>query len=231
MKKIILILLTLLLVSSAFSISRARALRHFYNLTVDNVAYFANGTTVAPSIAFTSDTDTGFYRVSADRLGIALAGSAYYQFSTTKFGCSNSTMPAILRENGTATNPNIVPEEGDVDTGIGLAAADQLSLIAGGTEIIRCRGAIDTDFDDTDVWSTGLLSGYGLLIVRESAGTEICQYLIAGATIEKISGDATFTVTKDNAATYNVYWETDQFKIQNKVGDNKNMKWVYWGME
>ena len=43
MKKIILVLLTLLLVSSVFSVSRARALRHFYNLTVDNDLIIGNG--------------------------------------------------------------------------------------------------------------------------------------------------------------------------------------------
>jgi hypothetical protein len=49
----------------------------------------------------------------------------------------------------------------------------------------------------------------------------MCLYLIAGGTIEKIGADATFTVTKDNASTYNVYFETNVIKIQNKVGDNK----------
>ena len=90
--------------------------------------------------------------------------------------------------------------------------------------------AADADFDNTEVLSTGITSGYGLLVVAETVGTEACVYLIAGATIEKIGTDATFTVTKDNAATYNVYWDVNQFKVQNKVGDNKAIKVGFYGL-
>jgi hypothetical protein len=45
-------------------------------MSVSGVQTFANGTAAAPSIAFTNSTGTGFYRASADVLGIALAGVA-----------------------------------------------------------------------------------------------------------------------------------------------------------
>ena len=32
-----------------------------------------------------------------------------------------------------------------------------------------------------------------------------------------------FSGTKDTASKYNVYYETDQLKVQNKVGDNKSV--------
>jgi hypothetical protein len=84
--------------------------------------------------------------------------------------------------------------------------------------------ASDTDSDTNDVLTTTIPNtAYGLVIVRESTGTEACVFLIAGGTIEKIGADATFTVTKDNASTYNVYFETNVIKVQNKVGDNKNI--------
>ena len=51
-------------------------------------------------------------------------------------GSASNTF-ALLNEDGTATNPNICPRADDVDTGIGWAAADQLSLIAGGVEGVR----------------------------------------------------------------------------------------------
>jgi len=93
------------------------------------------------------------------------------------------------------------------------------------------RSGEDTDFDNADVHNTGIGgSEYGQLIVRESAGTEACIFLIAGQTIEKISIDTTFTTAVDTASSYNVYWETDHFEIQNLVGDNKNMKWVFWSI-
>ena len=42
--------------------------------------------------------------------------------------------------------------------------------------------------------------------------------------------NASMTTTKDNAGTYNVYWETDQYKVQNNVGDNKNVKVGFYGV-
>ena len=59
MKKIILVLLALMLVSSVFGVSRARALRHFYNLTVDNDLIIGNDLDVIGALTagtFVSDT-------------------------------------------------------------------------------------------------------------------------------------------------------------------------------
>jgi hypothetical protein len=89
---------------------------------------------------------------------------------------------------------------------------------------VKATIASDTDSDTDDVLTTTIAdTDYGLVIVRESTGTEACVFLIAGGTIEKIGTDATFTVTKDNASTYNVYFEDNVIKVQNKVGDNKNI--------
>lgn len=44
------------------------------NVTVSGLVKLANGTSAAPSLTFTSDTDTGIYRISANTLGISTAG-------------------------------------------------------------------------------------------------------------------------------------------------------------
>ena len=99
------------------------------------------------------------------------------------------------------------------------AIASEASI--SGTKV-SANTAEDVDSDTDAVLTTTIAdTEYGMLLVRETAGTEMCLYLIAGGTIEKVSADATFTVTKDNASTYNVYFETNVIKIQNKVGDNK----------
>ena len=66
---------------------------------------------------------------------------------------------------------------------------------------------------------------------------EVMRLTAAGAlslsgsqAINEFSTDGTFTVTKDTASSYNVYWETDQFKVQNKVGDDKNIRVSLYGM-
>jgi len=90
--------------------------------------------------------------------------------------------------------------------------------------------ATDIDFDTDEVLSTGILASYGLLIVRESTSGVTGVFRIENQTIVVISVNALFTITKDSANTYNVYWETDQFKVQNKVGNDKNIKVGFYGL-
>ena len=57
---------------------------------------FANGTVGSPSMFFTSDTDTGFYRIATDSIGVSCGGAA-----TTRFGLSGGEGWLTL---GNATN-------------------------------------------------------------------------------------------------------------------------------
>ena len=109
---------------------------------------------------------------------------------------------------------------------INTAAVTMLSTLAVTGAItsaqVSANTAEDLDSDTNDVLTTTIAdTEYGMLMVRETSGTEGCLFLITGGAIEKIGADATFNVTKDNASTYNVYFETNVIKIQNKVGDNK----------
>jgi Concanavalin A-like lectin/glucanases superfamily len=64
-----------------------------YVLTTDNsgnatwqatqTTTFSNGTSVLPSIAFTSETGTGFYRPGTGQIGVELSGINYVNFTTT----------------------------------------------------------------------------------------------------------------------------------------------------
>lgn len=88
---------------------------------------------VTPSFAF-GDGDSGFYEFQDDYFGIAVGGAFTWGFDGTYFGGYQAGKPTFIREDASATNPNIVPNFSDVDTGLGSAAADQLSLISGGSE-------------------------------------------------------------------------------------------------
>ncbi|KKL52928.1 hypothetical protein LCGC14_2280570 [marine sediment metagenome] len=102
-----------------------------------------DGSVSSPSYTFTSNTGLGMHIysfVGRDTLGFSQSiGSDpafFIDFGHLKMG-SGDTMGSLKREVASATNPNIVPRSNDDDTGIGRAAADQLSLIAGGVEGIR----------------------------------------------------------------------------------------------
>jgi len=83
-----------------------------------------------------------------------------------------------------------------------------------------------------EVLSTGITSGYGLLVVTCTTDNVCGVYRIEHQTIVAISQNALFTITKDNASTYNVYWDTDQYKVQNRVagsGETKNITVALYG--
>jgi len=50
--------------------------------TMTGVLKAANGSAAAPAYTFGSDTDTGFYRISSDAIGIAAGGSSLGEFDT-----------------------------------------------------------------------------------------------------------------------------------------------------
>ena len=73
----------------------------------------------------------------------SLNGEQYLTFDgsvlavTGAMTMANAAGPTIVNEAATATNPTLIPNKAEVDTGLGWAAADSLSLITGGTERVR----------------------------------------------------------------------------------------------
>jgi hypothetical protein len=88
-------------------------------------------------MSFANYPDDGFYLVGDGDIGITIGGAVKWRFLGTQFYASGlSDGLNLLRENATSTNP-VYAFVSDDDTGIGWAAADQLSLIAGGVEGVR----------------------------------------------------------------------------------------------
>jgi hypothetical protein len=105
-----------------------------------------------PTLAF-GDGNCGFFEAADNELSFSANGSEIWRFNPTRIRAINGTGPQLLAASPTDTAPNINPSRGDGDTGLGSAAADQLSLIAGGVESLRITEAstISTfDFDAGD---------------------------------------------------------------------------------
>jgi len=104
----------------------------------------SNNDATTPTLAF-GDGNTGFYESADNSLWVSVAGTARWKLGATAIEANRARSPALLFEDSSSTKPNIVPNRPDTDTGIGWAAADQLSLIAGGVEgmrIVESAGAI-----------------------------------------------------------------------------------------
>ena len=97
-------------------------------------------------------------------------------------------------------------------------------------ESINSRFFVDLDVDNTEIVNTGVVaSGFIIVRVTHSTTTNISGLFrvdnVAGTTaVTLVSANALFTITKDNAGTYNVYYETDQVKVQNLVGNDRMVR-------
>lgn len=88
-----------------------------------------------PTLSFSSGT--GLYEDPANTINIATNGTARFKIDANAFRGFVSNSGSIRNETASATNPTLIPRAADTNTGIGGAAADQLSLIAGDVEGIR----------------------------------------------------------------------------------------------
>ena len=97
---------------------------------------------------------TGFYAPTADQINVAIGAARRWQMTGTWFGNVAVARPGIRGVNSTATIPNIHSQTGDTDTGLGHAAADAPSMIAGAVEAQRWTEAARTIETDTTVFQT-----------------------------------------------------------------------------
>jgi len=181
-----------------------------------------------------ASTGNGDLLLDIQSLGVDSLASSFIngaRISVLQDGESGeSYVPAnLILETWSATTKNINQLVLHNDGNIGIATnspVEKLDVVGK----IASSIATDIDFDTDEVLSTGITASYGLLIVRESTSGITGVYRIENQTIVVVSANALFAIVKDNAETYNVYWETDQFKIQNKVGNNKNIKVGFYGL-
>jgi len=105
-------------------------------------------TPATPALAF-GNGNTGFYERVDDDLRVSVSGTNTFLWFQTSYRSALGTGPSMQNRSASNVVPTFMPDNGDDDTGIGQAAADQLSLIAGGLEGIRITesGAAITAID------------------------------------------------------------------------------------
>jgi len=120
-----------------FMVGNAAGTGYAYHINAaGDMVFPLNNDPVTPTISF-GDGDTGFYEYSDDYLGVSLAGSIRFYFNGSDLQSQNFGGGARIRDvNGSATVPTHVFQS-DTDTGLGRAAADVVSLIAGGNNLLN----------------------------------------------------------------------------------------------
>jgi len=102
--------------------------------STNSVIFPQENDAVTPTIALGANGDTGFYEQAG--INVSVGGAMRFKFDSVSLEAAITNAAAIRNTAATATVPVHV-FVGDYDTGIGRAAVDQLSLIAGGVEGIR----------------------------------------------------------------------------------------------
>jgi len=113
---------------------------------------------VTPTLTF--GTGDGIYSQGANVLDLALNGVRAFFWTTTQFGTDTTTGPSLQDEVASATNPTSIPDRGDLDTGIGQAADDQLSLIAGAVEGVRVTETAGATAVTINANANNIMEGY-----------------------------------------------------------------------
>lgn len=111
------------------------------DLQINGQLFVKSGSAASPSISFLAEADAGIYRMGAGQLGITIGGNNVLYIESGGLYGYNSNNPALLSENSSGTNPNLVPRKGNKGTGIGASEADGMSLITDSTERMTLKPA------------------------------------------------------------------------------------------
>ena len=136
------------------------------------------GSAAAPSISFSSDTDTGFYSSGDGTIGIAANGAQVFNFSSTSLSSPTTGGALITSGNGTAAAPTF-SFAGDPDTGWFRPAADTMAASTAGAERVR--------IDSTGRVGIGTSAPTYNLVVGDDLGT----FPFAGGSKATILGNTT----------------------------------------
>ena len=125
---------------------------------------------------------------------------------------SNAAGPSILDEAATGTNPTLIPNRSDPDTGLGHNGANELSLITGGVEAMRYAlgspsGVIQTVEIDVGLTAAGspstqgsgvIISSYNVYSTVANAGDAVTLPAVFGV-------GATVYIKNDGANSMDVF--------------------------
>lgn len=105
-----------------------------------------DGTAAAPSLFFTSDTDTGLYRPATNTLGVAVGGAQVAYFDAngiTTVGAGATIDGSVHAANGNANNPSLSFTSDD-NTGFFRHQPDEIGITLGGTQTGTLTSALAT---------------------------------------------------------------------------------------
>ncbi len=111
------------------------------------------GTSLAPSITFSADSDTGFYSPAANTIGVAVGGGNIFNINSTAMSSTTTGGGVMTSINGTAAAPTF-SFTGDEDTGWYRPGADSMAASTGGVERMKISNLGIVSVGDTGTSKT-----------------------------------------------------------------------------
>lgn len=161
----------------------------------DNEFLGGNGSNTNPTYGFVNDTNTGFYRVAAGRIGIAINGSGKIDTSSTYIGSFTSGGFQIRHSQGNSATVPVYAFFTSTTSGMNMSAANTLNLITNSLTAIEMDSAQKVSIGGQAPVST--LDVRGSLSVAYVAKTANYTATVSDYTINCTSG--TFQVTLPTA--------------------------------
>jgi hypothetical protein len=90
--------------------------------------------------------------------GVGIDGTEGWRHTTSSLTAPNSAGPALLNETASSTNPTLVPNKADLDTGVGWASANVLTVVTGGSERMRIAADGVVTFSEAPVFPDGSIA-------------------------------------------------------------------------
>ncbi|MCK5612982.1 hypothetical protein KAR91_64505 [Candidatus Pacearchaeota archaeon] len=167
----------------------------FGNMTATSLNV-SQGTVSNLSIGF-GDGDTGFFEVNDDYLDMVVLGISEWRLSNVTLQGTTSGNPALYHSR---TGSYTLPEysfNGDGNTGLSRGAEDQVSLIAGGVEVLRSY----TTYSEFYPAGSGQVRIYdnGNLDVEGAVAFSGMSSITADYTIGNFADDPTYFIECDAA--------------------------------
>ena len=170
--------------------------------TVNTIAtgLFSNGTVSAPSISFSSDTNTGFFLQATDTIGIAAGGVLAGVFETTASAVNNVKFKPSI-----SGSPAILGTYSGTDTNVSLSIAPQGSGVVNVTSNLTASNLSGTNTGDQTITLTGNVTGSGTgSFATTIANSAVTNAMLAGSiAASKLIGTDIATVGTITTGTWN----------------------------
>ena len=219
-----------------------------YNLAQGSRALYSNTTgsynSAQGSLALYSNT-TGSYNLAqgsqalySNTTGGSNSAQGYQAGRYIADGTTANTTSDYSTYIGANTKASVDDAQNETVIGYDAIGAGSNTVRLGNTSVtdIQTSGGfisqriVNADSDTDEIDSLTWDGGYGLIIAASITDGTSAVWKLKGTTLEAVEVDEDWTAVKDNASTYNVYFETGAIKLQNKVGDDKSVKLGFFGI-